>query len=754
MTTSGKKPAPPIQKNQIVDFVGGYREGVGIRNIMIGIGTKDRASVKQAVKELEQAGEIERTRGKQYVLTGRLPRVTVIEIIGTDEYGDVIAQPLNWDHDGEPPTIYINPDKPGKRRQAALGKGDRALARIQPIPDNNYNASIIKRIGVAPKTILGIYREDSNGGVIEPTDRKNRFNIVVTPENINGAKPGDLVIAEIESGRKLGMASGTITEILNFEQSKTAKGNQPYTKIALHDHDIPYLFTDLAVQQAENAKAAPLGKRADLRDIPLVTIDDEDARDFDDAVFAEPDSDKANAGGWHLIIAIADVAWYVKPGDALDETASERGNSVYFPDQVVPMLPEALSNGWCSLRPDEERPCMAVHIWIKEDGHVLRHQFVRGLMRSHARLTYNQVQAAIEGELDDLTAPLVESVIKPLYGAYDALCRERIDREPLDLDLPEKKIILDEDGNVHDVRARLRHDSHKLIEEFMIAANVAAATTLEETKQPCLYRIHEEPPAKNLESYRNFLKSIGFKLSKGQVLMPRNFNQILKKAQDGDYYDAVSQMTLRSQSQATYTGKNVGHFGLALRRYCHFTSPIRRYADLIVHRALISGLSLGDGGLSDKPIDTEEIGEHLSVTERRAAVAERDVVDRFSAAYLSGKIGEAFTGKVNGVTNFGLFVTLDEIAADGLVPIRSLPDDYYDFDEKRMALKGARTKLVFHLGMKVDVILKEANPVSGSLVLAIAGTTTPTGRSARGSRPKTRNKSAKHRRRLKKVKRN
>ena len=292
----------------------------------------------------------------------------------------------------------------------------------------------------------------------------------------------------------------------------------------------------------------------------------------------------------------------------------------------------------------------------------------------------------------------------------------------------------------------MRHESHKLIEEFMIAANVAAATTLEDQKQPCLYRIHDEPPAKNLEAYRNFLKGIGFKLSKGQVLLPRNFNQILRKAKDGDFYDAVSQMTLRSQSQANYTGKNVGHFGLALRRYCHFTSPIRRYADLIVHRALISGLKLGAGGLSDTPIDTEEIGEHLSVTERRASVAERDVVDRFSAAYLAGKIGETFGGKVNGVTNFGLFITLDEIAADGLVPIRSLPDDYYDFDEKRMALKGSRNGQVFHLGMKVDVVLKEANPVSGSLVLAIAGSETAPQR----TRHKTSKKSAKHRRRLKK----
>ena len=732
MTASGKKPAP-FHKNQIVDFIGGHREGVGIRNIMNDVGIKDRASIKQAVKELEQAGEIERTRGKKYVLSGRLPRITVIEVTGTDDYGDVVATPLNWDREDEPPIIFLNPDKRGKSRQTALGKGDRALARLTLIEDNSYNASIIKRIGHAPKSVLGIYRE---GGVLEPSDRKHRFDFIVPPENINGAKPGDLVVAEIESGRKLGQATATIVEVLNFDQSITGKGDLPYTKIALHDHGIPYTFTDLAIEQAEQAKAAPKAKRTDLRKIPLVTIDDEDARDFDDAVFAEPDTDKANPGGWHLIIAIADVAWYVRPDDELDKTAHERGNSVYFPDQVVPMLPEALSNGWCSLKPNEDRPCLAVHLWLDKNGRALQHQFVRGLMHSHARLTYNQVQAAIDGNPDKLTAPLINSVLKPLYGAYEAFCRERFDREPLDLELPEKKIMLDKKGNVQEVLTRQRHDSHKLIEEFMIAANVAAATALEESKQPCLYRIHEEPPAKNLESYQNFLKSIGFKLAKGQVLMPRHFNQILQKASGGDYFDAISQMTLRSQSQATYTGKNVGHFGLALRRYCHFTSPIRRYADLMVHRALIAGLALGDGALEDKTIDLEELGEHLSITERRAAVAERDVVDRFSTTYLAKKIGKTFSGTINGVTKFGLFVTLDDTAADGLVPIRSLTDDYYKFDEKRVALKASRAKKVFHLGMKIEVVLKEANPVSGSLVLQIADQSHSNRQSNRNSRLK------------------
>jgi ribonuclease R len=716
---TGNPPAHSTHIKQIIDFISGRREAVGIRNIMIGINTKDRNGVKEAIKELEKVGKIERSHGKKYILSGRLPRVSVIEVVGTDEFGEAIARPLNWNRKDAPPLIYINSDKNSKTRRAALGKGDRALVRLEPTQDHNYNASVIKRIGIAPKTILGIYQESSEGGVLKPTDRKNRFDFIVLQKNTNGAKSGDLVLAEIEVGRKLGRGSATITEILNLDKPVGNKGNQPYTKIALHDHDIPYIFSDLAIEKAENSMAAPPDNRHDFRDIALVTIDDEDARDFDDAVFAEPDTDKKNPGGWHLIVAIADVAWYVRPGDELDQAAFERGNSVYFPDQVIPMLPEALSNGWCSLIPNEERPCLAVDMWIDVNGGALRHQFRRGLMRSHARLTYNQVQGAVEGALDDLTTPLLETVIKPLYGAYDALSRERLNREPLALDLPEKKILLDKKGIVNEVRTRPRHDSHKLIEEFMIAANVAAATTLEEKTQPCLYRIHDEPPLKNLENYRNFLKEIGFSLSKGQVLMPRNFNQILKQAKDGEFFDAISQMTLRSQSQATYSGKNSGHFGLALRRYCHFTSPIRRYADLVVHRALISGLNLGEGALPDKPIDTEKIGEYLSITERRASVAERDVVDRFSAAYLSGRTGEIFSGKINGVTKFGLFVTLNNIGADGLVPIRTLTDDYYNFDGKQMALKGSRTGQVFHLGMQIQVILKEANPVSGSLVLEI-----------------------------------
>jgi len=721
MMKTGRKPAAPIEKNKIIDFLNNQRKAVGIRNIMIGVGTKDREGVKKAVKKLQESGKIERTRGKKFIVPGRLPSVTVLEVVGTDEHGDVIATPLNWDYNDPPPQIYVKSFKGSKSRQADLGRGDRCLARLQTDSNNNYSASIIKKLAVTPKTIMGVYEENNDANLIKPADRKHRYDFIVVSDQTNEAKSGDLVLAEVVTGKKHGRNSANITEIIKLEQPSNNKVMQPFTKIAIYDHEIPFTFSHLALQQANSAKPAPIDKRDDLQDVALVTIDEEDARDFDDAVFAEPDIDKKNPGGWHIIVAIADVAWYVRSGSELDKNAFKRGNSVYFPDQVVPMLPESLSNGWCSLNPNEQRPCLAVHMWIDINGRPLRHKFVRGLIKSHARLTYNQVQAAIDGTLDDLTTPLFKNVIGPLYGAYDALNRERSIREPLDLDLPEKRIILDNNGTVQEVRNRPRLDSHKLIEEFMIAANVCAAKTLEKEKQPCLYRIHDEPPEKNLESYRNFLKGFGYKLPKGQVLMPRGFNQILRQTRTSDFYDAICQMTLRSQSQAIYTGQNAGHFGLALRRYCHFTSPIRRYADLVTHRALISTLKLGAGGLGKETINTDEIGIHLSGTERRAAAAERDTIDRFSTCYLSDKIGETFKGKISGVTKFGLFVTVNEIATDGLVPIRSLPYDYYDFDEKRMVLKGTRKDRTFCLGMEVEVKIKEVRPISGSLVLEISG---------------------------------
>ncbi|HEC14834.1 MAG TPA: VacB/RNase II family 3'-5' exoribonuclease, partial [Rhodospirillales bacterium] len=455
--------------------------------------------------------------------------------------------------------------------------------------------------------------------------------------------------------------------------------------------------------------------------IPLVTIDGADARDFDDAVWAEPDTDPKNPGGWTLMVAIADVSWYVRPGSPLDVDAYPRGNSVYFPDRVVPMLPEALSNGWCSLKPMEERPCLAVSLRIEKDGNLLSHRFLRGLMKSVARLTYEQVQAAQDGHGDETAGPIRDSVIAPLYGAYRALERGRKARGVLDLDLPERKVVVDKKGEVVRIETRARLDSHKLIEEFMITANVAAAKELEKRRQPCMYRIHDEPSLDKMENLRQFLGSLDIPFARGQRIEARQFNRILENAAGTPHAQMINDVVLRSQSQAEYNPDNIGHFGLALTHYCHFTSPIRRYSDLLVHRALISGLKLGRDGLEKKHRDYSEMGEHLSQTERRASGAERSAVDRFTAAYLSERIGAQFPGRINGATRFGLFVTLDRVGGDGLIPMRSLPDDYYIHEEAHHLLRGRNTGREFRLGDPIDVVLSEADPVTGGMIFTLAG---------------------------------
>jgi ribonuclease R len=494
-----------------------------------------------------------------------------------------------------------------------------------------------------------------------------------------------------------------------------------FSLIAIHAHGIPTAFPGEALELAERAQPVALEARTDLREIPLVTIDGADARDFDDAVWAEPDSD--HPAGWHVLVAIADVAWYVRPADALDFSARERGNSVYFPDRVVPMLPEALSNELCSLKPGVERACMAVHLWLDGDGHVRRHRFVRGLMRSAARLTYEEVQTAIDGRPNELTRPLLDRALRPLYGAYAAFERARRQRGTLELDLPERRILLDPTGHVARIEPRQRLDSHRLIEEFMIAANVAAAAELERLKQPCMYRVHDQPDPAKLAALRDFLDGIGIHglaLAKGQLVRPRHFSEILQRAAGTPYATLVSELVLRSQAQAVYSPENLGHFGLALRHYAHFTSPIRRYADLLVHRALIAGLELGGGGLPRvEAADFAEAAQHISMTERRAAAAERSAVDRYTAAFLAERVGASFAGRISGVTRAGLFVTLAETGADGLIPMRSLPTDYYDHDEKRHRLIGRRWGRAYTLGDALSVRLAEANAVTGSLLFAI-----------------------------------
>lgn len=714
MSKSSTHVAPFPSNEQIKEFIADSPGRVGKREIAraFNLDSEQKLQLKKVLKKLKDTGQLHSNR-KRFAEPGTLPPVTVIEVSATDIDGELMARPVVWESKQPPPVIYMAPVRHG---QGALGIGDRVLARMERIADTDdgraaYEARAIRRLDHAPSDTLGVYLIDGAGmGRLRATDRRIKSEFMVT--DLGGLTPeaGDLIRAEILPGKKLGLRQVKLREKLS------RSGPKSISLIAIYDRSIPVEFSPDALKQAKAATAAPLGKREDLRTTPLITIDGEDARDFDDAVFAEPDTDPKNPGGWHIIVAIADVSWYVRPDDALDQDAYKRGNSVYFPDRVVPMLPEELSNGWCSLRPNEDRPTIAAHMWINADGKLLRHKFVRALIRSAARTTYTQIQRARDGQPDDLTTPLQDTVIAPLYGAYEVLLKARAERGVLELDLPERQIILDDDGNVAKVVERARFDSHKLIEEFMILANVAAAETLEGAKQPCMYRIHDEPSREKIESLSEFLASVSIPFAKGQVIRASHFNQILARVKDTANSHMVSEVVLRSQAQAEYNPDNLGHFGLALRRYCHFTSPIRRYADLLVHRALVQGLKLGEGGLEEDHKDFSEMGEHLSVTERNAAGAERDAVDRFTALYLSEKIGAVMKGRINGVTRFGLFVTLDDTGADGLVPIRTLPDDFYIHDEHRHTLVGRSNRLEFRLGEAVEVLVVEANPITGSTV--------------------------------------
>jgi ribonuclease R len=724
--TPKKKHVPLPSKQEVLDFIRSSPGRVGKRELARAFNLRgsDKIDLKAILKELERDGAVERGHKKRFARPGTLPDMMVVEVTGTDTDGELQARPLAWDGEGRPPRIYMAAFRHG---EPAVGVGDRVMVKLRRVRDDAYEGRAIRVVGEARARVIGVFEPMPDGSArVRPTSRREKAEYVVPRGETNGAEAGELVLADIMPGRLYGLRQASIKERLGAMGAPRS-----VSLVAIHTNDIPFEFPEDALKQARAEGPAPMEARTDLRGTPLITIDGEDARDFDDAVWAAPDDDPKNPGGWHCLVAIADVSWYVRSADALDKEAFKRGNSVYFPDRVVPMLPEQLSNGWCSLKPDEDRPCMAVHFWLDKLGNKLRHRFVRGMMRSAARLTYEQVQAARDGNPDDATRPLVDTVIAPLYGAWNALFAARKERGVLELDIPERKVVLTEDGKVQAIAPRARFDSHKLIEDFMIAANVCAAETLEAVHQPCMYRVHDLPSQEKLEGLREFLGSMDLKLAKGQVLRPNHFNQILEKVEGTPDAQLVNEVILRSQAQAVYQPENLGHFGLGLAKYAHFTSPIRRYADLLVHRALVAGLRLGDGGLpADAAAKFEGWGQHISATERRAATAEREAVDRYVTAYLSDRVGATFAAKVSGVTRFGLFVALEETGADGLVPISSLPEDFYVHDEAHHALVGKRTRRSFQLGQRLQVVLQEANTLTGSMVFHIDGAARPVPRAA------------------------
>ena len=675
-------------------------------------GDDGRIVLKDILRELESRGAIIKLAGQAYAVPQALPTVAVIEITDIDADGDLLAKPTEWDEavQGDLPRIDVMPDRNG---QSNLGAGDRALAKLKRLSDKIYEAEIIRRLDTPQNRVMGLVVKIPRGFILKPTDRKAKYDFDLMQADLNGAEPGDLCIAEVQPARGLRNKRVRVIEVIGQQDDPKA-----ISLVAMHTVGIKPEFPKAVIDETKDMIVPDLKGREDLRTVPLVTIDGADARDFDDAVFAEETDD-----GFHLIVAIADVAYYVTFGSQLNKEALRRGNSTYFPDRVVPMLPEKLSNDLCSLVPRENRATLAVHMWIDKQGKLQKHKFVRGLMRSEARLTYEQVQAAKDGVTDDITGPLMERVINPLYKAYDILWKAREERGALDLDLPERRIVINEKNEMSGVRLRERLDSHKLIEEFMILANVAAAQALEARKTPCVYRVHERPSPDKLDAVRDFIEGFGLSLPKGQVLKPAQINTLLHKAANLPYSQVISQVVLRCQAQAHYNPENSGHFGLALQRYAHFTSPIRRYADLLIHRALIRAYDLGPGGLHDEEmVRLEEMSQHISDTERKSMEAERSAIDRFTAAWLSERIDNEFDGRITGVTRFGLFVSLNETGADGIIPIRTLPDDFYDHDEKQHALIGRRSRRLYRLGAEIRVRLMEADPVTGGMVFGVTNT--------------------------------
>ncbi|ODT69175.1 MAG: ribonuclease R [Pelagibacterium sp. SCN 63-23] len=715
-TSGPKRPRLPAadrlpSREQLLEALAQEDNVKGKRDLakLFGIRGDLRRPFKAMLAELEGEGVITRTR-KALRRTAALPLVTVLDIPSDADPDDLHAFPAQWNpEEGDMPRVRV---LVGPRARVVPGPGDRILARIDAgedaIPD--YTAKPMKVLDKPRRAHIGIVRRDDDGARLIPVDRKQK-EMRIPLGDLGEAQDGDLVEVEIKLSGRLMIPRARVTNVIGNPRSEGA-----VSLIAIHNLEIPHVFPASVIREAAEAREANLKGREDWRELALVTIDPPDAKDHDDAVHAAPDSDETNPGGHVVTVAIADVAAYVQPGSALDREAYLRGNSVYFPDRVVPMLPERISNELCSLKQGEPRAALAVRMVLGADGRKKSHSFHRILMRSAAKLSYQQAQAAIDGSPDDQTGPLLEPILKPLWAAYAAMVKARDQRGPLDLDLPERKILLDDKGMVRDIHIPERLEAHRLIEEMMIAANVAAAETLEQKRSELLYRVHDEPSSEKLQALRDFLGSLDISVRKTDAVRAADFNGILSQARKAGNIEQVSEMVLRSQAQAEYAAENYGHFGLNLDRYAHFTSPIRRYADLIVHRAIIRALGLGDDGLSDQEATKlTGIAQHISATERRAMLAERETSDRLLAQYLAERIGARFDGRISGVTRSGLFIRLIETGADGFVPASSLGQDYYRHVEERQAMIGDRSGETFTLGDRVEVRLLEAAPVAGAL---------------------------------------
>ncbi len=685
---------------------------------------RERETLNGIVKILEDEGVLAPTGRSARASHNRPPPTSLVEFERIDEHGDLIGRCVGDDGLYGPPIFYAG--AASKRAGRAPGVKDRALCKIFE-RKGEWQAQVLTLLDKrASDTLVGIFEKNPRGGRVIPTNRKERREFLIQDSDRNGAEDGDIVVAEAkpQGKRTYGPLLGQIREVVgHINDAKSA------SLIAITAHGIPMEFPDDVAKEAKTKKPIDV-PREDLTRIPLITIDPHDARDHDDAVLAE-----RVGKDWRVIVAIADVAAYVTEGSALDREAFKRGNSTYFPDRVVPMLPFELSAEACSLKENEDRPCLAVEMVFSENGHKKSHRFIRGRMKSAAKLSYEEAQAAIDGKPGGRAGELLESVLRPLWGAYAAVSKARDERSPLNLDMPERRIQFNEQGEITGITTKTRFDAHRLIEEFMIQANVAAAETLEQQRTPLIYRVHDMPTDTKILALSEFLSTLELKWSIGERPQTKRFNDLLARVKDSDYETMVNQMVLRSQAQAIYDDENIGHFGLNLMRYAHFTSPIRRYADLVVHRALIRALGFGPDGLSDgQATRLEAIGEHISETERRSMAAERDATDRYLAIFLADRVGAEFEGRITGVTSAGLFISLAGTGADGFIPISSLSDDYWVHDEAAVSIYERRSGLTYGLGQIVRVRLKEVAPIQGGLLLEMISDPLPAPKGRREAR--------------------
>jgi len=727
-------------RQTVLDFLRDHPGLTRKQDIARGLNVKgrERQTLRQLLKDMEADGTLSPTGKRAYARSDIPPPTCVIRFERVDDQGDLMARALGKDGPFGPDLLFDGYS--GRSRGPAPGPGDRGLARLRQGEDG-WTARLIKLFETRDEEtpVTGVYEATGRGGRLRPASRKEKRVFLVREEDRHGAEPGDLVRALPLPQRDRGPVRARILNVLGREDDPRAA-----SLLSIAAHDLPTEFPDAVLTEARKTRPAP-APREDIRDLPLLTIDPVDARDHDDAIFAE-----ATASGWRVIIAIADVAAYVHSDTALDQEARRRGNSTYFPDRVIPMLPLDLSAGACSLKEGEDRHCFAVELQLSADGRKQSHRFFRATMRSAAALSYDEAQTAIDGHPSTRAAPLLDRVLRPLWGAYRALEQARADRAPLALDLPERRVDLDEDGQVTGIRTKARYDAHKLVEEMMIQANVAAAEALEKAGAKLLYRIHDRPSDAKMAALAEFLSTLDVKWPLGEVPQTHRFNRLLSDFEDTDSAEAVSEIVLRSQAQAVYSPDNIGHFGLNLLRYAHFTSPIRRYSDLIVHRALITALGLGPDGIT--PTDMaglDTLASHLVMTERRSMAAERDANDRYLALFLADQVGAEFDGRITGVTKAGLFVRLAETGADGFLPARTLSHEFWHFVEADLALVADRSGKRYEMGQEVRVRLNEVAPLEGGLLFEMLSPARPsrpgrapgkTTRSRQTGRPRHRGK--------------